>query len=98
MCFNVTPKAGPPVQPSAPAPLTQLPFAQTWPIAHALPHAPQLASLCFRSTHTSLQSCWFAAQPHTPATHAAPVAHGLLQPPQCSTLVWVSTHAPLQAP
>ena len=52
------------------------------PLAHALPHALQLASSLWRSLQTPLQSVWPDGQPHVLFEQTLPPVHWLLHAPQ----------------
>jgi hypothetical protein len=63
----------------------QLPAAQTWSAAQAIPHPPQFIGSLAVSTQTPLQSIEPGAHPagtHTPKSQAIPAPQGLPHPPQ----------------
>ena len=73
------------------------PAVQAWPVAHAVPQAPQLWALLPRFTQAPVQSVspegQLAAQ--APAAHTCPLGQAIPQPPQSAGSLVVSTHAPL---
>jgi hypothetical protein len=75
------------------------PALHTLPIAHANPHAPQLAKLAERSTHWPLQRAGVVpvTHPQVPARHCAPPGQTSPQIPQFCRSVARFTHAPLHA-
>ena len=60
------------LQLSRPAPQLHVPFWQSWPAAHALPHAPQFCGSVVMVLQAPLQSVW-------PAAHVLPAGVGVAQ-------------------
>jgi hypothetical protein len=85
------------------SPLAQLvahaPPEQTWPAAHVLPHAPQLALSVASVTQAPPHTAWPEGQlvPHAPETHASEAPHTVPQAPQSSCAVRTSTQPPPHA-
>jgi hypothetical protein len=52
-----------------------LPATQTWPLLHAVPHAPQLLESVFRLAQAPLQMVWLLEQlTQLPSEQVEPVA------------------------
>jgi hypothetical protein len=72
------------------------PEAQVPPMAHTVPHVPQLAASVARVAQPLLQVTRPIGQVHTPAAHTAPGLQALPQVPQLPVSVVLSTHTELQ--
>jgi hypothetical protein len=70
----------------------QLPPEHVWPVAQAVPHAPQFAGSLRVFVHCAPQNVWPPGHVHEPAVHARPPLHCVLHVPQFASSVVVSTH------
>ena len=71
-----------------------MPFAHTWPDAHAAPHAPQLlASVCVLTQNADVPEPHAlgvaAGHAHCPWMHCCPPAHATPHTPQFCASVWM---------
>lgn len=70
----------------------QLPPEQTWPGAHAVPHAPQFFGSELNATHAPLHSAVPVGQRHAPVMHTRPAPHARPQAPQFALSLAAFTH------